>query len=779
MIDELINKLTLDEKIALLSGADYWHTKAIKRLNIPSIKLSDGPHGLRTIDDHNNSMDLNDSLVATCFPTAVSSSCSFNQDLLFQMGQAMATEAIHYGVDVILGPGVNIKRNPLGGRNFEYFSEDPYLSGILGINLIKGIQSLKVSACLKHFACNNQEYQRLSSNSIIDKRTFREIYLRPFEMVIKNTQVDAVMSSYNLINGTYSSDNKYLLNDLLRKELNYQGLVMSDWGAVSDRVASVAAGCDLMMPGGSNYGEKAIREALAKNELTIKDLDQAVIRILTLVFKERTKEKRPFSFDDHYQLAQRIAEESIVLLKNEDQILPLKKDDDVCLIGEMAKNTRFQAGGSSHVNAYKTSNIVDSLPFLKFALGYKLDGTENDELLQEAIALAKTTNKVIITLGLPEILESEGYDRSDLKLPNNQIHLVQEILKVNKNVIVLLVSGSCVELPNLADIKGLMYLGLAGEAVGDATYELLYGIKNPSGRLTECWPVKYEDVISSPYFGEPYRDALYKENLYVGYRYYDKAKIKLNFRFGDGLSYTNFQFSKITKTANGCKITVKNIGNYDGAISIPLYLYNPLEYLNILPIKELKCIKKVYLTKGETKEVFFEFDEFTFKHYLNKDIDLSGKYIIEIENEHLEFEHIGDNLNLEEINNPYLLALWDNQHFQIPTDQKYLEYVGYHPLLKTNKERYNKQNTLLELSENSYIVRSIIKKMKKRIKQELKIKDNEDNNPTYKLMINSSLNSTISNIIINGRMPEALFEGIVDIANKHFFRGFRKIIFKK
>ena len=514
-IEQILEQMTLEEKIALCSGADFWHTKEMSHRGIPSMMMSDGPHGLRKQPETADMLGINESVPATSFPTAVLSACSWDKELLKKEGEAIAREAIANKVSLVLGPGANIKRNPLCGRNFEYFSEDPYLSGKMEAAHISGIEKTGCGSSLKHFALNNQEYKRFSSDSLVDERTMREIYLASFETATKEGHPSTVMCSYNKINGTYSSDNRWLLTEVLRDEWGFDGLVVTDWGAMSDRIKGFQAGCDLMMPGGSDYMEKECAEAVKNGTLSEEDVTRSARRVLELIAKTAHETAEPADMQAHYELARQIAEESAVLLKNEEGILPLNDKSDVVFVGHMAKEIRYQGSGSSHINPWKLVNVTDICPDVTFVEGCLADGSTNEKLLAEAESVVKNAGKVVVFAGLTDIYESEGFDRENMKMPAGHTEMIERLAAVNENIIVVLMCGSAVEVPWIDKVKAVLYAGLPGEAGGEAISNLLFGKLNPSGKLAETWPISYEDCICKDYYGEPYKDAQYREGIYV------------------------------------------------------------------------------------------------------------------------------------------------------------------------------------------------------------------------------------------------------------------------
>ncbi|MBR6872152.1 MAG: glycoside hydrolase family 3 C-terminal domain-containing protein [Ruminococcus sp.] len=625
-IDKILAELTLEEKASLCSGSDFWHTKTVERLDIPAVMVSDGPHGLRkNIDLAENP---NQAIEAVCFPTACATACSFDRKLLETLGKALGNECKHEELAVLLGPGCNIKRSPLCGRNFEYFSEDPFLAGQMASSLVKGVQSMGVGTSLKHFAANNQETRRFSVSAEIDERALREIYLAGFETVIKDAKPWTVMCSYNRINGVHSSQNKWLLTDVLRDEWGFEGLVMSDWGAVDDRVEGVRAGLDLEMPSSHGKNDKRIVEAVESGELSMAELDKCVRRVLELVDKaaEGADPDVEWDKDKDHRLARKLAAECIVLLKNEGSILPLDKKRKTAFIGLFAKEPRFQGGGSSHINTKNIDAAVDCVKEyaeVTYAQGYITDEDKTDEaLLAEAVETAKAAEVAVIFAGLPDSFESEGYDRRHMRMPECQLKLIDEIIKVNKNVVVVLHNGSPVEIPFADKVSGIVEAYLCGEGSGGAVCDVLYGKVNPSGKLAETFPKKLSDNPSYLNFPGEGDIVKYQEGLFVGYRYYDMKEMEPLYPFGYGLSYTTFEYSDLRlshteinddKTLK-VEVTVTNTGKVEGKETVQLYV-SDRESSVIRPVKELKGFEKVSLKPGESKKVVFILDSRAFAYY--------------------------------------------------------------------------------------------------------------------------------------------------------------------
>ena len=620
---EIIDKMNIEEKASLCIGDTYWTSKSIERLHIPSIKMSDGPHGLRVQNDKADNLGINESEISICFPALSTIGNSWSKEAAFLLGKSIGEEAKKEKVNIVLGPSINIKRSPLCGRNFEYISEDPYLTGILGMEYVKGLQSQNVGACVKHFAVNNQENRRRTINVVIDERTLREVYLKAFHMIIENAKPWSIMSAYNKVNGEYCSENAYLMDKILRKEWQYKGIVISDWGAENNRISGLNVGHELEMPGGRKNGIEEIIDAIKTGKLEEIKLDEAVDRIIETTKKISKNEAcTEYSQESHHKIALQLAEESIVLLKNGDNILPIK-ENKIALIGDMAKVPRYQGAGSSTINPYKVENAYDNFKEQKiefeYAKGYERIETEKDkELLKEAIKIAKRNKLVVIFAGLTENYESEGVDRTTLEMPANQNKLIEEISKVNSNVIVVLSNGAPITMPWKEKVKGIMTGYLGGEAGGKAIVNCLLGKINPSGKLAETYPLKIEDTPCFKNYPGTELTVEYKESIYVGYRYYDKIDKEVLFPFGYGLSYTNFKYSdlKINKIKDKYDIsfTIKNIGNVIGKEVSQIYVRQKDAKI-YKPDKELKQFEKVELSPNETKKVSIVLTTKDFSYY--------------------------------------------------------------------------------------------------------------------------------------------------------------------
>lgn len=671
-IKELIAQMTLEEKAGLCSGADFWHTKAVERLGIPAAMVSDGPHGLRKQDDKADHLGVNDSIQAVCFPAGCATASSFSREMAVLLGESLGEECQAEGVSTILGPAMNIKRSPLCGRNFEYYSEDPYLSSEIAGALVHGVQSKNVGTSPKHFMANNQEYHRMTSSSDMDERTMREIYLASFEGMVKKEKPWTIMNAYNKLNGTYLCENREMLTNILRDEWGFDGYVMTDWGAMNDRVTALKAGCDLEMPASFGITDAEIAAAVKDGTLEEEVLDQACERILNIVyrFEENRDKEAVFDFEQDHETARRIEEECIVLLKNEDSILPLEGRKKAAFIGKYAETPRYQGGGSSHINSFKVESALEAarimektgeLAEVSYAKGFDDIRDETDEaLLKEAVENAKNADVAVIFAGLPDNFESEGYDRKHMEMPKCQNRLIEAVAEVQSNIVVVLHNGAPVEMPWLSKVKAVAEAYLGGQAVGGAVVNVLYGRVNPSGRLAETFPVRINDTPCYLTYGGEYDKSAYTEGVFVGYRYYISKDMPVLFPFGYGLSYTTFEYSNLVLAKKEIKeseklcvsVDVTNTGKYTGKEVVQLYV-SAKDSKVIRPVRELRAFDKVELKPGETKTVRFELDARAYA-YWNMDIHNwhveSGIYEIQIgrsadeivlkENVHVESENV-------------------------------------------------------------------------------------------------------------------------------------------
>lgn len=645
-VKAIVSQMTLEEKAALCSGKNFWHLQTPERLGIEPVMVSDGPCGIRKQADAADHLGLNASVPATSYPTGSCMACSFDRALFRESGVTLGHACQAEQLSVLLGPAANIKRSPLCGRNFEYLSEDPYLTGELAASYIDGVQSQNVGVSLKHFAVNNQEYHRMSSDSVVDERALREIYLAGFETAVRRAKPWTVMCSYNRVNGTYAAENKRLLTEILRDEWGFDGYVVSDWGATTaERVKCLEPGLDLEMPGKNAANDRQLVEAVQNGTMDEKVLDTAAERILTVVLKylDHKKPKTVIDFEADHEKARKIAAESMVLLKN-DGVLPLKKDAKVAFVGEFARTPRFQGGGSSNVNAYKVTSALEAAETMglhvSFAPGYATKTPEPDAaLLEEAAKTAEAADVAVVFVGITDAMESEGFDRRTLSMPENHEALVAAVSKVQKNTVVVVMCGGCITMPWLSDVRGVLYAYLGGEAVGPATLDLLFGDANPSGKLAESFPKRLEDNPSYLYyFGDEQNRTEYREGIFVGYRYYDKKNIDVLFPFGYGLSYTTFEYSDLrldkaemldTDTLT-VTVKVKNTGAVRGKEVVQLYVGMP-QSRTIRPEKELRGFEKVELAPGEEKTVSFTLSKRAFAYYRTDIADWyaeSGDYVI-------------------------------------------------------------------------------------------------------------------------------------------------------
>lgn len=619
---EIIAKLNLEQKCALLSGAGTFTTRGCPKAGVPSITLSDGPNGVRKQAGAADHLGLNPSVPATCFPTAATVACSWNPALGEEIGRAMGEEAAAQEVAVLLGPGLNTKRSPLCGRNFEYFSEDPYLSGKMAAAYVRGIQSEGIAACPKHFAVNSQELRRMASDSVLDERTLRELYLTGFEIVVKEAAPKTIMSSYNLVNGTYANENAHLLQDILRRDWGFSGAVVTDWGGSNDHALGVKNGSTLEMPA---PGGDAVRELLAavqSGKITEADVDARLDELLTLVLDTSAavqKHSRSFDADAHHALARRAAAESAVLLKNDGGILPLAAGARVAVIGDFAETPRYQGAGSSAVNSIKVDTLLDclaqsGLQCAGFAAGFDRQGCPDADKKAQAVALAQKADTVLLCLGLDEIKESEGLDRVDMKLADNQIELLQAVEQANPNTVVVLNAGASLETPWLAHCRALVYGALGGQAGAGAMVDVLTGKVNPGGKLAETWANAYEETPARDNFAGAGRTVQYREGLYVGYRYYQTAGVPVAFPFGYGLSYTGYAYSDLKATADSVSLTVTNTGARDGAEIVQVYIAKPGAEI-FRPAQELKAFARVPLAAGESRTVTLPLDDKAFRYW--------------------------------------------------------------------------------------------------------------------------------------------------------------------
>ncbi len=782
--------MTLEEKCYMFSGKDFWQARSVNRVGIPNMTMSDGPHGIRKQEGAGDQLGLNGSVPATCFPTAATMANSWDPALGEEMAKCLGEEAAIQDVCVLLGPGLNIKRSPLCGRNFEYFSEDPYLAGKMAASYVRGIQSYGVSACPKHFAANNTELRRMASNSVIDERTLREIYLTGFEIAIREGKARSIMSSYNQINGTYANENAHLLQEILRDEWGFDGYVVSDWGASNDHVEGVRAGSHMEMPttGGDSDEEliKAVKDGRISEEIIDQRLDELIDVILpTRAACDKMKGKK-FDVEAHHRMAMKASEQSIVLLKNEDNILPLKKGSKVAVIGEFAQKARYQGAGSSVVNPTKLDHTMDviknfDLNVVGFEPGFPRHGNTDQGMIDKAVELAKKADYVLLYLGLDEIAESEGLDRQHMKLPQCQIDLLDAVSKANKNVIIAFSAGSAVEMPWLDKCKALVDGYLCGQAGASAMLKVILGEVNPSGKLSETYPIKYEDCSSAPYFPAKERTVEYREGLYVGYRYYETAKIDVLFPFGYGLSYTTFEYSDIKVDDKGATFTLKNTGKVAGAEVAQLYVSAQCHGV-YRPVKELKGFAKVYLEPGESKTVTIKFDDKTFRYFNVKtnswEIE-QGEYAILIGASVKDIK-LKASLNVKGTDAPLpydmtKLPSYADGTIKSVSDGEFTELLG-HPIPDGH------WSGTLEMNDaicQLYYAKSLKARLVYKILTSMLNKSIEKGEPDLNITFIYNMPFRAIGKMAGGMCSQDMCEGILMIVNGHaiaFFKGLGKII---
>lgn len=795
-IQELISQMTLAEKASLCSGRDFWHLKGIPRLGIPAIMVTDGPHGLRKQVGDPTRPGLTDTVPATCFPTASALAATWNRELLQEVGRALAEECKQEKVGVILGPGANIKRHPLCGRNFEYFSEDPYLSGEIARNHILGVQSLGIGTSLKHYAVNNQEYRRMVIDAVVDERALREIYLAGFEIAVKGAQPWTVMGAYNLVNGTYACEHPQLLDRILKEEWGHQGLVVSDWGATNDRVKALQAGLELEMPGPNSYNDAAIAAAVKEGLLEEAVLDSALQRVLALIFKAQAALAEDFSYDRdaHHALARRAAGEGAVLLKNESRSLPLDRSARVALIGQMAQTPRYQGAGSSLVEPSRMDSIYDAMVqiagegVIDFAPGYTPDSLRVDQsLIDQAAALARQAEVAVVCVGLPENFEVEGLDRDQMGLPESHNRLIEAVAAANPRLVVVLSNGSPVEMPWIGRVPAVLEGYLGGQAGGGALAEILYGLTNPSGKLAETFPHKLEDVPSQAYFPGGPRTVEYRESIYVGYRFFDQVEKDVLFPFGHGLSYTEFEYSGLALSATRigedetltASLLVKNIGSQAGQEVVQLYV-SPTTPGAFRPPQELKGFAKLALEPGEQKRVAFDLGRRAFAYYSTELRDWhveSGEYEIRVGASSRDIRlravaRVDSRLPEFDPAERDCLPAYMNFPADAEVSQADFQRLLGRPLPENNRERrgtYTLNSALGDLY-GSLVGRWLAATLNKNI-QEL-VKDEPDG-PTALMLREMVKGMPLRGIgmMSGGTVTRPLLEGVLTMVNGRFFKG--------
>ena len=776
MMNQRSVHMTFEEKAKLLEGLNVWQTKSFD--NLPSITMTDGPHGIRKQNDINDAIGARGSVASTCFPTASLLACSFDPELIKKTATLIGKEARHFGVNIVLGPGINIKRSPLGGRNFEYFSEDPKLSGECGAAYVRGLEDQGVGATPKHFFCNNQEKHRFTIDSIVDERALHEIYLSPFKRVIAENPAQ-LMVSYNKVNGYYAAEHP-IINNLIRNRFGYQGVIVSDWGAIYDRPKSILASCDLEMPTSFGYHTDILLKK-AQHDVDLKrHIERSAERMQLLIDKYKNIEPIDIDFDKHHEQARLIARESMVLLRNRDNILPLSDKENVAVISGFIDKIRYQGGGSSHINPTQLPQIADVLDHYsknaKYAKGFRLDVSTNDKkLINEALELANQSKKVVYIVGLPERLESEGFDRKDLNLPQNQIDLFNEIYKYNQNIIVVVLSGSVVNLAFAERARGILAAYLGGQGTSLAILDILYGRVNPSGRLAETW-IDNDQECNVQLLNDN-SATYYDESIYVGYRYYETFKQKTRFPFGYGLSYTTFSYKDLNVVPDGedynVSVTVRNTGHVYGKEVVQVYIKNN-ESSVYKAVRELKAFTKVELNPGEAKTVTLKLhrDDFAYYDWIQKRWNVEeGEYAIEIaKNARIIIDGVEIHVLGREIKHPLISY---NQYHYNTSDFPKLYGRALPPKHVKGKRPFTINHTLNDVS--STLIGRIVKR------QFIKLAKATDTNPSDPAMQDVMMKSLVDRplrmygIFSNQRVTMKQIEGIIDIINLKFKKGFRKL----
>lgn len=797
---DIVNRMTAEEKAAFLSGKSEWESWNFDRLGIPSIFMSDGPSGIRKQAGEGDHLGLNPSVPATCFPSSATLCNSWDVSLAEEVGEGLGREARAEGVHVLLGPGMNIKRNPLCGRNFEYFSEDPYLTGKLAASEVRGIQSRGVGACCKHLAVNSQETRRMAMNAVVDERTLREIYLTAFEIAVKESHPRAMMSSYNEVNGVYANENRHLLMDILRKEWGFDGFVVTDWGASNDHVLGVKNGSNLEMP---NPGLDPARELLAavkSGRITQEEVDQRVDELLDVVLELtgetagahekkyggdlRSTDKETIHRENH-RLARKAAAESMVLLKNEDQILPLKRGTRVAIIGDFAFEPRYQGAGSSMVNATKVESVKDlaggyDLQIVGMARGYRRDGSEDADMIGEAVALAQQADVVVLFFGLNEQSESEGLDRTHLRIPQNQITLMREIQEANRNTVGVISAGSAIEMPWHHHFKGLLHSYLSGQAGAGAMLDVLTGVVNPSGHLGETIVKKYEDTPSYSYYPALERNSEYRESVFVGYRYFETANVPVLFPFGYGLSYTSFEYSGLQADETGIRFTLKNTGAYDGAEVAQMYVGKKDSDI-FRPVRELKGFAKVFLKAGEEASVSIPFDDKTFRVWnrMTERWEIEGgTYQISVGSSCRDlrlFTSVEKQGDLERL--PYdreKCSCYYKADVRRVSDEAFEEILGYPvPSGAWNQKSLDINDALCQMY---YAKSPLARRIYKVLDRKLKKSQSEGGVPDLNTMFQYNMPFRAIAKMTGGLVSMEMVRSMVDMVNGHFFRGMGGVI---
>jgi beta-glucosidase len=784
-IQAVLNQLSTEDKIKLCSGKDMWHLESFPKLGIDEIMVADGPHGLRKASQQDK-VGVAEGSPSTCFPTASLTACSWDKELIYQMGQVLAEEALAQNIAVILGPGVNIKRNPRCGRNFEYFSEDPYLSGWMAASFIKGVQSQGIGTSLKHFAANNQELDRLTSSSNIDPRALREIYLKPFEIAVKHAQPWTIMASYNKINGVHSGSNPWLLKKVLRDEWGFNGLVVSDWGATHEREIDLKAGLDLEMPGNDHYYDTQVLQALKTGKLKLEDLDLSTLRVLDLINKSMPSLRRKITFDpnEHHAFARKIAQESIVLLKNDQDLLPLDASSSILVLGELAEKPRIQGAGSSKVTPYHVESLLDGLREVSSNFSYRRatnNHNKNDfSMMTQAVSDITEDQIVVIVAGLTEETEMEGLDRSTLKLPLSQESLIETVLTKTSKVIIILAGGSPFEMPWVNKIPAILNGYLPGEAGGLALADILYGKINPSGKLAETYPLLQQDNPCDFSYGIEAKNVYYRESIFVGYRYYDSAKKEVLFPFGHGLHYTQFEYRDLSYAENVVSFTLTNIGQRSGSEIVQINLTGA----NYFPSHELKAFEKITLKAGESKVIHLALDESAFQYYdssLERFICANGIYEIQVGASSRDLR-LSQKISLVSQDPQHIDESWKKLWFGslsgLPNDSDF-EALTSIPVVKdkhikkgefTIDSTFNDMNHLMFGKAMRLVMKGMLMKANK-------VKLSETNSTEFKVLLELVFGMTLRGMISmsEGKFSRQQAYGILELANGHWSIGIKQL----
>ena len=783
---DIIEKMTLEEKCAYLSGKNAWDTRSFSSIGVDVLHHADGPTGVRKQAGKGDHLGLNASVPATCFPTAATLANSWDVGLLEKVGEGLGIEAAAEDVNVLLGPGINIKRNPLCGRNFEYYSEDPYLSGKLAAAMIKGIQSNGIAACVKHFAVNSQELRRMAMDSVLDERTLREIYITAFEIAIKEGKPKSLMTSYNMVNGVYANENEHLLMDILRKDIGFDGMVVTDWGASNDHALGVKNGSSLEMPAPGLDSARELLEALKTGKISESDIDARVDELIDITLSTKNKKKpqdKAKMFEDNNALAREAARKSIVLLKNEENILPLDKSKKVAIIGDFAFSPRYQGAGSSMVNAtivedaQKLIKKLD-LNIIGMAHGYSRADKEDESLVNEAIELAKQADIVLYFFGLNEASESEGLDRTHLRIPNNQVKLLEKLSKVNENIVGIISAGSCIEMPWEKNLKGILHGYLFGQAGMGAVFELLNGEYSPSGKLSESIVKKYEDVPNIKYYPSKERTSEYRESIFVGYRYFTTANVPVMYPFGYGLSYTKFKYSDIEADRDKVSFCIENTGEFAGEEIAQLYI--GLKESKIFRAKlELKGFEKVFLNSGEKKKVTILFDDKAFRFYnvaTNAFEIESGEYDIYIGSSCVDIRlqskvSVEGNATVLPYNKSDLPSYFDGNVTNV-SDEEYRALLGREIPDGSWSGELGINDALCQMYyAKSFIARHAYKVLDKRLKKSL-----EAGVPDLNTLFQFNMPFRAIGKMSNGQVSMEMVDAILLLVNGRFFKGLTGII---